>query len=139
MASRASTGGRTRVGKYELGRVLGEGTFAKVKFARNTETGENFAIKILDKEKILRHKMIDQVFKLLACPLCHFHCFFFLSLRCASSLFLYFEVIIGKNLGSCRCLQNLLIQQVAMMIRRIPTDETFKKITPIDDSKERGN
>lgn len=48
-------------------------------------------------------------------------------------------MIIGKNLGSCRCLQNLLIQQVAMMIRRIPTDETFKKITPIDDSKERGN
>ena len=53
--------GRTRVGKYELGRTLGEGTFAKVKFARNVETGEEFAIKILDKDKILKHKMIDQV------------------------------------------------------------------------------
>lgn len=52
---------RTRVGKYELGRTLGEGTFAKVKFARHVETGENVAIKILDKEKILRHKMIGQV------------------------------------------------------------------------------
>lgn len=52
---------RTRVGRYELGRTLGEGTFAKVKFARNTETGENVAIKILDKEKILKHKMIGQV------------------------------------------------------------------------------
>ncbi|KAF7119311.1 hypothetical protein RHSIM_Rhsim13G0117100 [Rhododendron simsii] len=53
--------GRTKVGRYELGRTLGEGTFAKVKFARNTETGENVAIKILDKEKVLKHKMISQV------------------------------------------------------------------------------
>jgi serine/threonine protein kinase len=55
--------GRTRVGRYELGRTLGEGTFAKVKFARNVETGENVAIKILDKEKVLRHKMIAQVIR----------------------------------------------------------------------------
>lgn len=61
MTSRGSTSGRTRVGKYELGRTLGEGTFAKVKFARNIETGENVAIKILDKEKVLKHKMIGQI------------------------------------------------------------------------------
>lgn len=53
---------RTRVGKYELGRTLGEGNFAKVKFARNIETNDNVAIKILDKEKLLKHKMIGQVF-----------------------------------------------------------------------------
>ncbi|XP_009397401.2 CBL-interacting protein kinase 23-like isoform X1 [Musa acuminata AAA Group] len=53
--------GRTRVGKYELGRTLGEGTFAKVKFAKNLETGENVAIKIFDKDKILRHKMVGQI------------------------------------------------------------------------------
>ncbi|KAL3616873.1 CBL-interacting serine/threonine-protein kinase 23 [Castilleja foliolosa] len=56
-----SNGGRTRVGRYELGRTLGEGSFAKVKFARNLETGENVAIKILDKEKVLKHKMIGQI------------------------------------------------------------------------------
>ncbi|KAK4858333.1 hypothetical protein QYF36_014817 [Acer negundo] len=64
MASRSSGssgGSRTRVGKYELGRTLGEGSFAKVKFARNTGTGENVAIKILDKEKVLKHKMIGQI------------------------------------------------------------------------------
>ncbi|KAJ6992538.1 CBL-interacting serine threonine- kinase 23-like [Populus alba x Populus x berolinensis] len=55
------SGSRTRVGRYELGRTLGEGTFAKVKFARNVETGENVAIKILDKEKVLKHKMIGQI------------------------------------------------------------------------------
>lgn len=49
------------VGKYELGRTIGEGTFAKVKFARNTLTGEPVAIKILDKEKVLKNKMAEQV------------------------------------------------------------------------------
>lgn len=58
----SGSGSRTRVGRYEIGRTLGEGTFAKVKFARNVETKENVAIKILDKEKVLKHKMIGQVF-----------------------------------------------------------------------------
>lgn len=49
------------VGKYEVGRTIGEGTFAKVKFARNSETGEPVALKILDKEKVLKHKMAEQV------------------------------------------------------------------------------
>ncbi|XP_041025213.1 CBL-interacting serine/threonine-protein kinase 23 [Juglans microcarpa x Juglans regia] len=61
MASRSSNSNRTRVGKYELGRTLGEGNFAKVKFARNVVSGENVAIKILDKEKVLKHKMIGQI------------------------------------------------------------------------------
>ncbi|KAJ9171564.1 hypothetical protein P3X46_014917 [Hevea brasiliensis] len=52
---------RTRVGKYELGRTLGEGTFAKVKFAKNVETGDGVAIKILDREQILRLKMVEQL------------------------------------------------------------------------------
>ncbi|KAL8108366.1 hypothetical protein AgCh_024728 [Apium graveolens] len=69
MASKSSSSGagssggsgRTRVGRYELGRTLGEGSFAKVKFAKNSETGENVAIKIIDKEKVLKHKMIGQI------------------------------------------------------------------------------
>ncbi|KAK2649983.1 hypothetical protein Ddye_017472 [Dipteronia dyeriana] len=52
---------RTRVGKYEMGRTLGEGSFAKVKFAKNTETGDAVAIKILDREQVLRHKMVEQI------------------------------------------------------------------------------
>lgn len=52
---------RTRVGKYELGRTIGEGTFAKVKYSRNVETGEKVAIKVLDKEKILQHQMVEQI------------------------------------------------------------------------------
>ena len=49
------------MGKYELGKTLGEGTFAKVKFARNVENGESVAIKVIDKEKVLKTKMIAQV------------------------------------------------------------------------------
>ncbi|KAJ6939613.1 CBL-interacting serine/threonine-protein kinase 8 [Populus alba x Populus x berolinensis] len=50
-----------KVGKYEVGRTIGEGTFAKVKFAQNTETGESVAMKILDRSTIIKHKMVDQI------------------------------------------------------------------------------
>lgn len=54
-----------KVGKYEVGRTIGEGTFAKVKFAQNTETGESVAMKVLDRSTIIKHKMVEQV-----CVLC---------------------------------------------------------------------
>ncbi|KAJ4953624.1 hypothetical protein NE237_030456 [Protea cynaroides] len=50
-----------RLGKYEVGRTIGEGTFAKVKFAQNTETGESVAVKVLAKSSILKHKMVNQI------------------------------------------------------------------------------
>lgn len=50
-----------KVGKYEVGRTIGEGTFAKVKFAQNTETGESVAMKVLDRQTVLKHKMVEQV------------------------------------------------------------------------------
>ncbi|KAI3992872.1 hypothetical protein MKX01_034222 [Papaver californicum] len=53
--------GIRKVGKYEVGRTIGEGTFAKVKFAQNTETGESVAMKVLDRSTIIRHKMVDQI------------------------------------------------------------------------------
>ena len=54
-------GTRTRVGKYEIGRTLGEGSFAKVKYARNVDNGDSVAIKIIDRDYVLRHKMVDPV------------------------------------------------------------------------------
>ncbi|CAI0467670.1 unnamed protein product [Linum tenue] len=50
-----------RIGKYEVGRTLGEGNFAKVKLARNLDTGHPFAIKILDKGNILNRNIADQI------------------------------------------------------------------------------
>ena len=54
--------GTRNLGNYEVGRTIGEGTFAKVKFARNTDTGESVAMKVLAKATILKHIMVDQVF-----------------------------------------------------------------------------
>ncbi|XP_075519059.1 CBL-interacting serine/threonine-protein kinase 9-like isoform X2 [Primulina tabacum] len=59
----AAMGSRTLVGKYELGRTLGEGSFGKVKFARNTQsTGEYaVAIKIIDRHRVLSSHMVEQI------------------------------------------------------------------------------
>ncbi|KAH7849093.1 hypothetical protein Vadar_012866 [Vaccinium darrowii] len=50
-----------KVGKYEVGRTIGEGTFAKVKFAQNTDTGESVAMKVMSKSTVLKHKMVHQI------------------------------------------------------------------------------
>lgn len=50
-----------RLGKYELGKTLGEGNFGKVKLARDTLSGKLFAVKILDKCKIFDLNNTDQV------------------------------------------------------------------------------
>ncbi|XP_047308968.1 CBL-interacting serine/threonine-protein kinase 6 [Impatiens glandulifera] len=48
-------------GKYELGRQLGHGTFAKVYHARNLQNGKSVAMKVVGKEKIIKVGMMDQV------------------------------------------------------------------------------
>ncbi|PQQ00251.1 CBL-interacting serine/threonine-protein kinase [Prunus yedoensis var. nudiflora] len=50
-----------RLGKYELGRTLGEGNFGKVKFAKNVDSGQPFAVKILEKTRIIDLKITDQI------------------------------------------------------------------------------
>ncbi|WOH13126.1 hypothetical protein DCAR_0832635 [Daucus carota subsp. sativus] len=50
-----------QVGKYELGRTLGEGNFGKVKFARSLDSGHSFAVKILEKTRIVDQRIIDQI------------------------------------------------------------------------------
>ncbi|KAK1276855.1 CBL-interacting protein kinase 5 [Acorus gramineus] len=47
--------------RYELGRLLGQGTFAKVYHGRKLSSGQSVAIKVIDKEKILKVGMIDQI------------------------------------------------------------------------------
>lgn len=41
------------IGKYHLGRTIGEGTFAKVKLGVDTTNGQYVAIKIIDKHMVL--------------------------------------------------------------------------------------
>ncbi|CAI9098573.1 OLC1v1035243C1 [Oldenlandia corymbosa var. corymbosa] len=49
------------VGKYQLSRTIGEGTFAKVKLAINTANGQHVAIKIIDKQMVIKNNLISQV------------------------------------------------------------------------------
>ncbi|KAK8482605.1 hypothetical protein V6N13_144993 [Hibiscus sabdariffa] len=48
-------------GKYELGRMLGHGTFAKVYHARNLQTGKSVAMKVVCKEKVIKVGMMEQI------------------------------------------------------------------------------
>ncbi|KAK6913603.1 NAF domain [Dillenia turbinata] len=50
-----------RLGKYELGRTVGEGNFGKVKFAKHLDSGQSFAVKILEKNRVLDLKVSDQI------------------------------------------------------------------------------
>ncbi|CAL5202981.1 unnamed protein product [Lathyrus oleraceus] len=46
--------GKVLMSKYEFGKLLGQGNFAKVYLARDLRTGDNVAIKVIDKEKVLK-------------------------------------------------------------------------------------
>ncbi|WJX16182.1 CBL-interacting serine/threonine-protein kinase 16 [Trifolium repens] len=47
--------------KYEVGRILGKGTFAKVYYAKDIATGEGVAIKVIDKDKVRKEGMMEQI------------------------------------------------------------------------------
>ncbi|KAK7304800.1 hypothetical protein VNO77_42689 [Canavalia gladiata] len=49
------------LGKYELGRLLGHGTFAKVYHARNLKSGKSVAMKVVGKEKVIKVGMMEQI------------------------------------------------------------------------------
>ncbi|XP_021893117.1 CBL-interacting serine/threonine-protein kinase 21 isoform X2 [Carica papaya] len=51
----------SNVGKYQLGRTIGEGTFAKVKLAVDTISGQCVAIKIIDKCMVMENNLNHQV------------------------------------------------------------------------------
>ncbi|KFK25099.1 hypothetical protein AALP_AA8G066200 [Arabis alpina] len=46
--------------RYEVGRLLGQGTFAKVYYARSVHTNESVAIKMIDKDKVMRVGLSEQ-------------------------------------------------------------------------------
>ncbi|KAK8506687.1 hypothetical protein V6N11_034216 [Hibiscus sabdariffa] len=53
--------GILQLGNYELGRNLGEGNFGKVKLAKNLHSGLPFAVKILDKSRLIQLNIADQI------------------------------------------------------------------------------
>ncbi|XP_039020633.1 CBL-interacting serine/threonine-protein kinase 1-like isoform X3 [Hibiscus syriacus] len=53
--------GILQLGNYELGRNLGEGNFGKVKLAKNLHSGLPFAVKILEKSRLIQLNIADQI------------------------------------------------------------------------------
>ncbi|KAJ4745673.1 CBL-interacting serine/threonine-protein kinase 5 [Rhynchospora pubera] len=50
------------LGRYEIGRLLGMGTFSKVHYGRDLRTGESVAIKIINKDQVKRVTgMMEQI------------------------------------------------------------------------------
>ncbi|KAL1542074.1 Non-specific serine threonine protein kinase [Salvia divinorum] len=47
--------------KYEVGRMLGQGSFAKVYYGRNLGTGVGVAIKVIDKQRVVRIGLMNQI------------------------------------------------------------------------------
>ncbi|XP_050880825.1 CBL-interacting serine/threonine-protein kinase 10 [Lathyrus oleraceus] len=47
--------------RYELGRLLGQGTFGKVYYARSKVTNQSVAIKAIEKNKVMRTGLMDRI------------------------------------------------------------------------------
>ncbi|CAH8281990.1 unnamed protein product [Eruca vesicaria subsp. sativa] len=53
---------RVLFGKYEMGRLLGKGTFAKVYYGKEIISSESVAIKVINKEQVLKRQgMMEQI------------------------------------------------------------------------------
>ncbi|XVF35669.1 hypothetical protein REPUB_Repub18cG0166100 [Reevesia pubescens] len=48
-------------GKYEMGRMLGKGTFAKVYYGKELTSGESVAIKVISKDQVKKEFMMEQI------------------------------------------------------------------------------
>uniref|UniRef100_A0A0D9XW69 non-specific serine/threonine protein kinase n=1 Tax=Leersia perrieri TaxID=77586 RepID=A0A0D9XW69_9ORYZ len=55
------TRGKILMERYELGRLLGKGTFGKVHYARNLESNQSVAIKMMDKQQALKVGLSEQI------------------------------------------------------------------------------
>ncbi|KAF0918635.1 hypothetical protein E2562_025213 [Oryza meyeriana var. granulata] len=53
--------GKILMERYELGRLLGKGTFGKVHYARNLESNQSVAIKMMDKRQVLKVGLSEQI------------------------------------------------------------------------------
>ncbi|EXB75643.1 CBL-interacting serine/threonine-protein kinase 1 [Morus notabilis] len=50
-----------QLGKYQVGRTLGEGNFGKVKLAQDIQSGKPYAVKIIEKNRIISLNITDQI------------------------------------------------------------------------------
>ncbi|KAL2332522.1 hypothetical protein Fmac_020103 [Flemingia macrophylla] len=58
---RGTNGRNILFNKYEIGKILGQGSFAKVYHGRNLSTNENVAIKVIKKERLQKERLMKQI------------------------------------------------------------------------------
>lgn len=50
-----------KVGNYEIHQVLGQGAYGIVRLVKDSETKEQFAMKIIEKEKIQQQDLLENL------------------------------------------------------------------------------
>lgn len=53
---------------FDIIRRIGDGSFSEVMHVRDKRTGINYALKMVDKHLIVRHKMVDHIKQVLPRP-----------------------------------------------------------------------
>lgn len=89
-----------RVGKYELGRTLGSGSFSKVKLGIDDQ-GKQYAVKIIDKEQLIKEHMEEQLKREISVMrmLNHPNCVkLFDVLQTQNNIYLVLELVTGGEL-----------------------------------------
>merc|ERR1719456_2192593 len=90
-----------KIGKYELGATLGSGAFSKVKVGIDSETGQKWAVKIIDKEQLAREHLEEQLKREIAImkSLKHPHVVHLREvMQTANHIYMVLEVIAGGEL-----------------------------------------
>ena len=49
------------ISEFDIGVTLGTGSFGRVRFATHTRTNQHFAIKILRKSNVLKHRQVEHI------------------------------------------------------------------------------
>ena len=102
------------VGKYEVGKTIVQGTFAKVRYAKDIETGESVALKILDKDKLLKTKMSEQVKFTFLISIRFFSCLLSCTLLGSKTSEIHREICL--NSGNVMCVLLRLLLQIKIEI-----------------------
>ncbi|KAI3957953.1 hypothetical protein MKW98_020595 [Papaver atlanticum] len=112
--------------KYEIGRLLGCGAFAKVYQARNIQTGQTVAIKAISKQKIVREGFVSNIKREISIMRKLHHPYIiklFEVLATKAKIYFVMEFVTGGELFSripkCRCREDLTRRYFQQLISAV--------------------
>ncbi|RZC63099.1 hypothetical protein C5167_024861 [Papaver somniferum] len=112
--------------KYEIGRLLGCGAFAKVYQARNIQTGQTVAIKAISKQKIVQEGFVSNIKKEISIMRKLHHTYIiklFEVLATKAKIYFVMEFVTGGELFAkipkCRCREDLTRRYFQQLISAV--------------------